>query len=99
MKWFTVINRENAREELPLDKVFFALWKGAFCISEFDDDENCFYISFLPAQMTGLMKVSLDREYKFTHFCIPEYPKDYWNEKDSGGACEQSPFGHDKVRC
>ena len=76
MKWIR-LTKGNERQELPRDKQFFCLWKGQFGLSEFDEEENCFYLCFLPAQMSGMMKVDRDREGKFTHYCIPDYPEDY----------------------
>lgn len=73
MKWIKV----NDRFDLPKDKVFFALWKGCFCIAEYDDEECRFYISMSPCICPGSMKVEQDREIKFTHYCICEYPEDY----------------------
>jgi hypothetical protein len=70
MNWIKV----NHPSELPKDKEFFAIWKGAFCIAEYDHDESRFYMSFLPAQTTSTMKVDSDREAKFHFYCIPEYP-------------------------
>lgn len=74
MDW---IKTTDPQKELPKDKVFFALWKGAFCVAEYDEEEDHFYVCFMPAIMSGIMKVCKDRVRKFTHYFIPEFPEDY----------------------
>jgi hypothetical protein len=76
MKWIKLTERCE-REQLPHDRQFFCLWKGQFGICEWDDKEELFHICMLPAQMAGIMRVSRDREGKFTHYCLPELPEDY----------------------
>lgn len=76
LKWIKITN-PAIRNELPKDKVFLALWKGCFAIAEYDEDEDRFYICFMPACMSGIMKVAHEREGKFTHYCNLEYPEDY----------------------
>ena len=77
MKWIKCPEgMHNGRACLPLDKQFFAIWKGCICIAEYDSDDDCFYICTLPAQY-GVMKVDRERECKFTHYCEIVYPEDY----------------------
>ena len=57
--------------------MFLALWKGAICLAEYDDEEGRFYIAMMPAGMAGIMKVEQERERKFTHFCELKMPEDY----------------------
>lgn len=64
-------------QPLPKDQVFLGLWKGSFCICEFDEDEDRFYICFLPAQMSGIIKVDPERVRKFTHWAYLKLPEDY----------------------
>lgn len=77
MKWIKISNPHIVREELPKDKQFLALWKGQFGICEFNEDEDFFCLCLLPAQMAGIMNVSREREGKFTHYALLEYPEDY----------------------
>lgn len=77
MEWIKIPDNEYARNYLPKNEPFLALWKGTYCITEFDDEDDHFYICFLPAQMSGIIKVDHEREAKFTHYCKLELPKDY----------------------
>lgn len=72
MKWMRVENKE-----LPKDRVFLALWKGAICLCAYDEDEEHYYISMYPAEYTHSMKVDEERMEKFTHYCELELPEDY----------------------
>lgn len=76
MNWIKV----QSRHLLPKDKPFFAIWKGAFCIAQFDEDEGRFYMCHNPAYQAGIMRVALEREEKFSHYCLIDYPQDYWDE-------------------
>ncbi len=73
MEWISIENRD----QLPKDNVFLALWKGAFCIVEYKEDDDHFYMGMMPACYTGFMKVDHEREGKFTHYCDLKYPPDY----------------------
>lgn len=77
MNWIKIKNRDYAIAEMPKDRVFLSLWKGAICITEFDEEERAFYICMFPAAMAGIMKVSQEREGKFTHWCELKLPEDY----------------------
>lgn len=73
MKWIEI----RDRSELPRDKVFLGLWKGAICLCEFDENDQRFYICMMPACTSGIMKVDQEREGKFTHYMLIDLPKDY----------------------
>lgn len=70
----------NSPDELPRDeKSFLAIWKGRICIAQYDEDKNCFFISFDPSDIVHSWEIAKDRERKFTHICIltPDaYPED-----------------------
>lgn len=54
--------------DLPRDgNTFISLWKGRICLTQYDTEEEAFYIMFEPAEYASPMKVSEDRENKFTH--------------------------------
>lgn len=63
----------NGRTHLPLDRQFFAIWRGMPCICEYDDNEELFFISFQPSSY-GVMIVDRERECKFTHYCEIDIP-------------------------
>ncbi len=73
LNWIKV----NHKSELPKDRVFLSLWKGAICLTEFDDEEGRFYLCMFPASMAGIMQVAQEREGKFTHWCELTKPEDY----------------------
>lgn len=77
MKWQKIEDRSKARDYLPKDKPFLAFWKGVICLCQFDEDEDQFYIGFLPTEYTGFFKVAKEREGKFTHWIELELPEDY----------------------
>lgn len=77
MDWIKIKNRDNAIQELPKDRVFLSIWKGAICLTEFDEEERVFYISMFPASLAGIMQVSQEREGKFTYWCELSLPEDY----------------------
>lgn len=78
MEWISVKDTKDPRECLPLDgSTFLALWKGQFCLASYDEDIDRFWLQMLPGLYTNDMKVDLEREGKFTHFCILKYPEDY----------------------
>lgn len=77
MKWNRIKDRDKARDELPKDNQFLAIWKGVPCIAQYDEDEKIFYISFHPADYEGTMSIPNERENKFTHWALIEYPEDY----------------------
>lgn len=77
MKWNKVPDHCRSREVLPKDGEFLALWKGSICLCEYSMEENCFWIAMYPSQQAGFMRVSHDREGKFTHWCQLELPEDY----------------------
>lgn len=74
MKWISIKNERRARDHLPKGTSFLAIWKDYICIAEFNEEDDHFYICFLPAQMSGIMKVTKDREMRFTHYCVIESP-------------------------
>ncbi len=77
IEWITIPKDKNPRDLLPKDKPFLALWKGAICLCEFDEEINRFYIGMMPASYLGFWKLDIDREKKFTHYANVELPKDY----------------------
>lgn len=82
MQWQEIKNKNHlARHELPQDRPFFAIWKGAYCIAEYNDEWDLFSICYLPAQMAGIMTVSRDREGKFTHWCEIKNPEEELTHK------------------
>ena len=66
----------NNRNDMPFKGQFLALWKGAICLAEYDEELNQFWIIFFPAQ-NSVMLVAHEREKKFTHWAPIEYPVDY----------------------
>lgn len=77
MEWISVKDRNNVRNELPKDRVFICLWKGAICLCEFDEDVGNFYIGMMPACYLGFWKLDRDREPKITHWMKLNIPGDY----------------------
>lgn len=77
MKWKPILDTDNIRKEVPLDKPFISLWKGITCITQFDEEEDHFYISFFPSDYLKTQKVCHEREIKFTHWMEIELPEDY----------------------
>jgi hypothetical protein len=77
MKWEKIEDRNNPRKQLPLDKPFFAIWKGAFCIGEYNEEDDRFHISYLPAQYQTGGPIDEIAEGKFYYICKCEYPEDY----------------------
>lgn len=75
MQWVTRKDI-NDRSDLPQDSQFLGLWKGAFCLFEYDEEEDLFCMANQPScyEVTTLPK---ERESKITHICILEYPKNY----------------------
>lgn len=47
---------------------FLAIWKGRICICQYDEEEGRFFICFDPGDYCSTMKVSQDRENKFSHW-------------------------------
>lgn len=75
-----MINWHSVKDKpLPRDNrgVFIALWKGCVCLTEYDEDEDRFYISMMPATHMGSWQVHQEREGKFTHWCEANLPEDY----------------------
>lgn len=62
---------------MPKDRQFLALWKGAVGLCQYDEEENAFYWCNQPAVYAGIMRVSHEREAKFTHWCDVTIPDDY----------------------
>lgn len=77
MDWIKIKDRNHAAQELPKDRIFLALWKGSFCIAEWDKEEQRFYIGMMPCIMIGMMRIEPEREIKFTHWCELKLPEDY----------------------
>ncbi len=78
MEWIKIPDTENVRKYLPKDKVFLALWKGQFCLADYDEEIDRFWLQMLPGTYEYDMQVPLERERKFTHYCNLELPKDYY---------------------
>lgn len=76
MDWKKV-NRDDPRSSVPKDRPFLALWKGAICLCEFDEEVNHFFIGCMPASYLGFWKLDRDREAKFTHWCELVRPEEY----------------------
>ncbi len=77
-EWIKVEDKNIVRHYLPMyGTTFLALWKGQFCLASFDEDIDRFWLQMLPGQLSGDMEVSLEREGKFTHYRVLDYPKDY----------------------
>ncbi len=73
-KWLPV----RDHRDLPKDRVFISLWKGRISLTEYDEDEDKFYIVFDPAQYEYSMPLDTDRIGKFTHWMeLPNIPEDY----------------------
>ena len=73
MQWINV-------EEQPVPRdgeTYLALWKGQFCLTAFDEDEDAFWLQMLPGRYAGDMLLPEERVGKFTHWYKLEYPKDY----------------------
>lgn len=80
MKWNKIIpniDRTKIRDQLPKDRPFIALWKGAFCLCEYDNDLDRFIIGIMPAMYLGFWKVDPERECKFTYWAELDLPEDY----------------------
>lgn len=77
MKWIKIQNRENARAELPLDRQFFALWKGHVSLAQYDEEDDCFYVCFSPAEYESPWKISPERENKFEYWAEATTPEDW----------------------
>jgi hypothetical protein len=77
MQWIK-INNPDPRLQLPLDgSTFLATWKGQFCLTSFDEEENKFWLQMLPGVHDSDMLVEHEREKKFSYYAKLEYPKDY----------------------
>lgn len=74
MKWRKIPD-SNIRNILPKSGQFLVVWKDVICLCEYDDDEDSFWISYLPAQYETF-ELQRERELKITHWCELEYPKD-----------------------
>ncbi len=77
MKWEKILDRQNPRNQIPLDRPFLAIWKGAFAICEYDEQLDKFFICYLPAQYSGPGSIDKEAEGKFYYWCDLEYPEDY----------------------
>ena len=75
MEWTTRKDVHN-RSDLPKDVQFLALWKGAICLIEYDDDKDLFCMINQPSTYE-VTHLPLERESKITHVCLLERPKDY----------------------
>ena len=73
MNWIKI---KHFSREMPIDgKVFLSMWKGRICLTQFDTEEQRFYIVFDPAEYDHCMQVCQEREGKFTHWMpLPEEP-------------------------
>lgn len=72
MEWITIPKGtpyDKVRDFLPKDKVFIALWKGAICFCDYNDDDDHFYIAMQPHAYYDFQRVDHERERKFTHYC------------------------------
>lgn len=78
MYWIKIDRKNNVRKQLPIDgSTFLALWKGQFCLVSFDEDIDHFWLNMQPGVYRADMKVDHEREGKFTHYSILEFPLDY----------------------
>lgn len=71
------VNIDDPCSSLPKDRQFLALWKGAICLCELDEDDDHFYLANQPATYRTSFKLHLEREPKVTHWCELERPEDY----------------------
>jgi len=71
MKWNKVTNRND----MPFDRKFLALWKGAICLASYDEELNQFWLCLDPD--CGVMLIAHERENKFTHWAELQKPDDY----------------------
>lgn len=76
MDWIKIKDCQNARAEMPQEKQFLAIWKGAVCLCQFDEIEEVFAICYYPASYESFV-VSPEREIKFTHWAEIPLPEDY----------------------
>jgi hypothetical protein len=56
--------------------VFLSLCEGSIGLTQYDLADECFYLSKFPAMENGVVRVSKDREHKFTHWMELERPVD-----------------------
>jgi len=73
MKWLSAKDAPLPKDE----STFLALWKGQFCLAAWDEEDNRFWVCWMPNQSTISWKVDPEREGKFTHWAKLERPEDY----------------------
>lgn len=73
MNWKKV----ESREDLPKKRPFISLWKGLICITEYDDEQDKFWIMFSPYVYERPWIIPHDRESKFSHYVPLDYPEAY----------------------
>lgn len=74
----------NSKEKpFPRDgNTYLGLFKGQFCLWNFDPEEEIFYLMWMPGTYEKVWEIpvdELDREYptKLTHWAILKRPEDY----------------------
>lgn len=76
MEWKKIDERIRVRDQVPHDKPFIALWKGAIVFLEWND-EGKFYMCMGPSTYPMTGAIDRDREGKITHFMELQRPEDY----------------------
>jgi len=72
-----IIWKKVSDEPMPKDKAILALFKGQFCITEFDEEKNHWWMCWMPSAYDRRWSVKDEFIAKFTHWASLEYPEDY----------------------
>lgn len=69
----------NNISDMPMDgKEFISFWKGRVCITQYDEEEKCFFLSFSPADYEKNMRVPDHLERRFYYWMpLPSTPEGY----------------------
>ncbi len=60
-------------------RCILALWKGLVCVTQYNEDEDTFYINFAPSEYCS-MSICRERESKFDFWMdLPDEPTEYLN--------------------
>lgn len=67
-------------EETPVPKdlnVYLGLFEGQFCLISWWEEDNCFWMNWLPGQYSSDTKIKKEEEIKISHWCLINKPIDY----------------------
>lgn len=62
---------------MPRDRMILAIWKGQYCIAEFDKEEDHWWICWMPYTYELRWPIKDEAVLNFTHWSELTLPADY----------------------